>query len=647
MSVLNFLAELIKIILIFITFIPAFYIPGRCLLGSKIELKEFSLHVISVIVGICIWAWQGYVFGILNVRWLSYLYIIFFIFIFFKNKYLKDIGRFNFKLNITNLVILVIVMSGVFAQTSPYFNMGISTTEGLRFNRLNNEDHIWHASLVRELVNRFPPNEPAISDVALKDYHYWYNLVSADLIRVFNLPFYQTQFVGLYSLCSMLLAGIGYLIAKEIYNKTLFIGLSLFFLFYSGDISVWVTYLIQKKFIFTIHSLVNNATRFNDSPAFSFSIIIGLAAFYIILVYKERLKINLAIIVSLMFISLLEFKVYTGITFIAGLMILCTFYFFKKKYIYGLLISIILLIGSIVFFSTTSTNAGIFLLPFETPRNFIAQKEFGLFDWELRWHIYFEHNNYIRLLQYGIYMSCVYLITQFGPLILGLILLKKSFLYLKLEYTIFLYSVAGSGIISALFFYQKVGGANIWEFLLPVIIILCFLTALNLTVILENKHKLVKYFSILLIMILLLPRWIYSVKNNLFNEVFNGFHGVSIDELASYNFLSQKVGDQEVILSLNDYEDHSYSSKTKMITGKQLYLSGLGVRQLITPEIQRRIKIVNNLKVGKIESVLGELKKDNVKYLYYSANPPLGILNNINTEIVFRNNVSTILKISK
>ncbi len=91
------------------------------------------------------------------------------------------------------------------------------------------------------------------------------NAGGSTLHSFFKLPFFQTQFIGLYSLSSFLLAGIGYLIAKEIYNKRLFINLSLFFLFFIGDISHLITYILQRKFIFTILSLANDATRFNNT----------------------------------------------------------------------------------------------------------------------------------------------------------------------------------------------------------------------------------------------------------------------------------------------------------------------------------------------------------------------------------------------
>jgi len=317
----------------------------------------------------------------------------------------------------------------------------------------------------------------------------------------------------------------------------------------------------------------------------------------------------------------------------------------KKKFLYGLLFIIASLFGGLIFFSSTSSSAGIFLLPFELPRSFIAQKEFGLFDWELRWHIFYDHNNYIRLLQYGIYMSLIYLLTQLGVLFIGLIPIKKSLFLLKAEITIFLYSVVGTGIILALFFYQKVGGANIWEFLLPVIIVLCFLAALNLTILIENKNKFLTLICISLVLILVLPRWIYTVKVNTKNELFTDFHGVRTNELESYSYIKNNVLDEDVILVMSDTEYLSYSSKTKMITGKQFYLSGKGVRQKATTEINRRLNIINSITSGMLNEVIDELRNDKVRYLYYYGSAPLNILENRNLKVVFRNTDATILKI--
>ena len=52
----------------------AFYIPGRVILGkiSKNTAWNFEKLIISLVVGMVLWAYQAIIFGYLGIRWLSY-----------------------------------------------------------------------------------------------------------------------------------------------------------------------------------------------------------------------------------------------------------------------------------------------------------------------------------------------------------------------------------------------------------------------------------------------------------------------------------------------------------------------------------------------------------------------------------------------
>src|SRR5579862_9354964 len=53
----------------------AFYIPGNLIL-KKLKLTSFQEAILSVLVGVNFWAWQGFIFGYLQQRWLSYIYLL-------------------------------------------------------------------------------------------------------------------------------------------------------------------------------------------------------------------------------------------------------------------------------------------------------------------------------------------------------------------------------------------------------------------------------------------------------------------------------------------------------------------------------------------------------------------------------------------
>lgn len=52
----------------------AFYIPGSISL-KKLHLSSFSHIVLSLVVGMVLWGWQGFIFGLLGIRWMTYLYL--------------------------------------------------------------------------------------------------------------------------------------------------------------------------------------------------------------------------------------------------------------------------------------------------------------------------------------------------------------------------------------------------------------------------------------------------------------------------------------------------------------------------------------------------------------------------------------------
>ena len=110
MSISDLFILFINILFVFLSFIPAFYIPGRVILGKNIVLKGLSLQIVSIIIGISFWAWQGFVFGTLNIRWFTYLYLGFCLLIYIKNKYINEIRLdFSYK-KIDAITVLIIIL---------------------------------------------------------------------------------------------------------------------------------------------------------------------------------------------------------------------------------------------------------------------------------------------------------------------------------------------------------------------------------------------------------------------------------------------------------------------------------------------------------------------------------------------------------
>ena len=69
---MTYMADFIKFGL---AVILAFYIPGNLLI-KKLRLPLLSTVVLSICLGIVLWPWQGDIFGNLNFRSGTYVYLI-------------------------------------------------------------------------------------------------------------------------------------------------------------------------------------------------------------------------------------------------------------------------------------------------------------------------------------------------------------------------------------------------------------------------------------------------------------------------------------------------------------------------------------------------------------------------------------------
>lgn len=634
---------------IWIALIIAFYIPGKVILGSFKTDSYFTLTALSFILGLVLWGWQAYIFGFLHQRNFSYFYLFIFIFLFIK----RGLYRINWKyssfknLNILGLIIIVI---GVFGQIVQYLRNGQVTSLGLYFSDKNILDHSFHASLVNELIFRFPPFVPGMYGVDFTNYHFWYHLVTAELIRVFHIPLMQTQFLGMFILGPILLGLIGYSFASSVFKSIMFRNLFLFLLYFAGDICTLFNLFIrhQLNFSLTLGWLFENGTYFMDSPGAGFAVIIFLAGIYLIYLFLKKYSLKILFLSGLMVGSVIGFKIYFGIPILFGLFCLTIFHLFQKKFATLFILIIAVLLSAIQFLPFNASSGGLLFLPFEIPRQFFAQKQMNMSYIDQRWRIYLEHNNIPRLFEYGLFMSIIYFLMQFSIKLIGVIPVRKIAKIIGTDYYIFLYSIFFVSIILGLFFYQKVGGANIWEFFLPVSLILSIFTALIIGVFLQNKPKIIQIIILFLIVLILIPRWLESTVGNISDVFSPEFHGIINNEYQAFLYLENNTPPNSLILIMNPAVNFIKANETIIFTQRPLYYSGIGVTQNETPEIRRRKKVLENILVEtRPEEITKLLKNNKIKYLLF-YNPPKTKINitKLPVKKVFSNNLTSIYKVN-
>jgi hypothetical protein len=207
-----------------------------------------------------------------------------------------------------------------------------------------------------------------------------------------------------------------------------------------------------------------------------------------------------------------------------------------------------------------------------------------------------------------------------------------------------------TGILSAfflgLFFYQTVGGANIWEFFLAGAPLLSLMVALNLALLLYRKPFVIRLLILTAVVIFVIPQWLLSIEGYIHDEYFATFHGVSENQIASFDFINEKTPQNSIIFVANQPE-YSYASVLNLFIQRDIYLSGNGVRQILTPElVKRRNEVATVSDSTNDVEIKSILQKEHVQYIYFYGKPKNGSsLKQANLRVIFANDVATIFQV--
>jgi hypothetical protein len=385
-----------------------------------------------------------------------------------------------------------------------------------------------------------------------------------------------------------------------------------------------------------------------DHPGTGLAAVILLAGIYTIFMNIKYYSLKNIFLSALLIGSVMGFKIYLAIPALIGLSCLAVIHIIKKKYSTLLILIISVILSLIQFVPFNLSSGGLLFIPFEIPRGFFAQKILDLSYIDQRWEIYIQHHNYPRILEYGLLMSTTYFLLQFGIKLIGIIPSVKASKKIGIDFYLFLFFILASSIILGLFFYQKIGGANIMEFFITASLILSILSSLYLTLILNKVNKPIKIFLILLIIFLVIPRWVESTTNNIYNNFSSKFSGIVNDELQSYYYLKNNTTQNSLILLMNPKNYLINASEATLISERPSFYSAVGVSQNETPEIRRRKNIIDKIKSSSnTKEIKNILKNNNINYLLFYKPINLKInINNLYDKKVYSNNSTVIYKVT-
>ena len=638
----------------FLAIFLAFFIPGNLVL-RKIHLSSLSNIVLSPIVGMVLWIYQGVVFGYLGIRWASYLYLIV-LFLLWVNTNRKNFSLKNFsltkflhrfRLDRLDRVVLVIILIGSFIQISTVWFQGYKNSAGFSFYSLF-PDSFYNLALTSSIVRNFPPFEPGASKLLVHNYHYFGNLVIADLVRVFGLPLIQSSYQYLSIFFSVWIGLLGLSLTKEL-KLTKAFGRWLLFLFYfSGDIIFLLFLILGKGLNFSVN-LPEKATTLWVSPPRVFALVILLSG--IILFYKwvKNKSFYSGLIMALVFAVLIEVKVYIGIFALAGLGCIGLVYLIKRDF-KSLIPLILCLILSLAFYLPVNIHAGgLIFTGFWRIENFAVSSQLGLSSLELARLIYLSHYNYIRVVIIECFYFLLYMYSLGGVFLFGLVQSKRSISRIPKEIHIFLLSGLAVSLICGLFFVQTSGGANTTQFLFSVYIVGSLYTALSLSFwFAKIKIMPLKIILVIIMCTLVSARVLhdeYININNIYSHI--GFYTVSYKELNGIDYLKKNTKINTITIADKAMVANNDCYYLVFLTNREFFLCGEGILEDHNIDIRKRKTIENYIFTSSnINHVVLELKQNNISYVYLKRNEYFPLENNKELfSEVFNNNVIRILKV--
>lgn len=629
-----------------IAFSLAFIVPGT-LLVYPLKLSSFETLTLGSGLGVALWAVQGFVFGLIGLRQLTYVYLLIFLIIWIytvtrKRKQLKRYLSSLFCLDPFSY--LLVILGSILALSAVWF-MGVQVQDGLFFCCRGVPDAIFHLSLTNELIHHFPPYEPGMDGVFVKNYHYLSNLVVADISRIFKLNFVQVQFRYMNLFLTFIFGFSAFVFAQLIGLKKNFARWLVVLFFGSGDILYILLFLRGKGFDFGT-TILDDATKLFAGPPRADSIILFFCGICLFIIWVKKKNFYSGLLCSIVFGTLIGFKIYTGVFALTGLASISLYFLIKKKFSMLIPPLIALFITLIYFLIVNKGAGGLHFTGFWRFENFMLHKDLAISKLEYIRLEMLKAGNYMGVAGFELLFISIYFAFLFGAINFGLIQTKKSLRLLPIELNIFLMPAIITSLIAGSFFIQTTGAANSIQFIISVFIFGSIYTALAIYYWLGEIKGKFKILILIVILLLILPRAIHEGAENLVNIRRQRGFNIDTQTLESLNYLNSKTpNDSMVIMEPWIAEEESFMY-IPFLSNKHIFLSGAGVMRDHGQDTSKRESVVAEIYNSNSRELIRKLLLESgVDYIYLTKGS--GYIKNLQMDYlvsVFENEKTEILK---
>ncbi|MDO8638595.1 MAG: hypothetical protein Q7R43_03395 [Candidatus Daviesbacteria bacterium] len=625
-----------KNIIIFALFLTvACLIPGFNLISKHTKDAPFFKKIfLSNVVGFVELTLFFYIVSLINLRPLIFLYLFINLYIFFQFKLFLQIFR-NLPMvkNRFSLVLTMLIISGTVFQVLPVFQSGINFNYGIGLWGPNTHDGIWHISLINQLAQSVPPQNPIFAGVVLKNYHYFYDLLIAavnyltnlsilDLVfRFFPIIFSASLGIGSYFLIwNLFKENIGVLKTKVA------VLIALYLVYFAGSFGWIVEFITQRHLGGESAFWANQAVSFNLNPPFAASLIIIIALLQL-LPFKGKLTKSGFFVNIILIGSLIAFKSYAGVLVILSILIIGLIDVFKIKnfsfimlFIFGGIISAFLFL-----FNFEASNSLLIVAPFWFVHSMIDSPDrVGWTRLALTRIVGLNDKNWIKFFGAEALSLLIFIIGNLGVRFFALFALVKFKEILKNRNFLFLMVLSLLSTLIPLVFIQAGNPWNTIQFFYYGMYVSSIGAGVVISYLIFKLPRIIGLLIIVLVIFIGPINSVVTAKGYLVNKP-HAF--VSAQELEGLDFLSKQEEGNILTYPYNQnlkkdiaepwplfvYDSTAYVSA---FSKKAVYLEDFSQNNILLTDYKKRQVASNDFFMGPDSQKQEFLRKNNIKYIY-------------------------------
>lgn len=404
-----------------------------------------------------------------------------------------------------DLIALGVLLLGSISWLLTTVKNGLLYDFGYGYWGPNGHDAIWHLSLIEQLKQGLPPQNPIFSGNILTNYHYLYDLLLAQTSQMFAIDSQDLLF-RFYPLLLTLLAGLlsfslGYELATRFKLKSPYLSgvLAMFFVYFGGSVG-WIISLFKNRTFggeSMFWSQQSISTQIN--PPFAISVVLILSVVLMLRQFeRERFSLVRTLPIILLSGVLIGFKAYGGVIFLGALGLYALEKVIVERDFKTLAIFICSVVLSLAIFlpSNGQSNALFIFSPLWLVKSMIESPD--RLGWQ-RFNLTLDSGVWFKFIPGYIVAILIFLIGNLSLRVIGLGNMRKLFS----ERILFWMAVIG--LILPLIFIQKGNSWNVVQFFYYTSLVLGIFAGVFLSNILLKLPKTLATILLLIVVLFTVP----------------------------------------------------------------------------------------------------------------------------------------------